>query len=215
MERTLYYVRLFAGTEGRYDRLHAEIPGAVARGMTDAGLNHVSGFRRGTDVWWYAEVEPDRQTAFSRTGKGLVNQRWGHQFRDIIAEIEAPGGGLIWFDEIFHTDAPVPTGSSQRGCFSLVIDPHKADAYDQLHADPWPEMISAIAEAGYRNYSGFRRGPQVVYVGDFYPDTQTVIARINGTEVAARWGAELQDVITTFTDDDGRIITATEIYHQD
>jgi L-rhamnose mutarotase len=215
MERTLYYVRLFPGTEARYDQLHTQVPGAVARGMTDAGLSQVTGYRRGTDVWWYAEVEPDRATAFSRTGKGLVNQRWGHQFRDIIAEIEAPGGGLIWFDEIFHTDAPAPDGPSERGCFSLVIDPHRADTYDQLHAQPWPDMVEAIAEAGYRNYTGFRRGPQVVYVGDYYPDMQTVIERINATPVAARWGAALEDVITTFTDADGGNITAAEIYHQD
>ena len=215
MERSLYYVRLFPGTEARYDKLHAEIPGAVARGMTDAGLSKVSGFRRGTDVWWYAETEPDRSMAFSRTGKGLVNQRWGHQFRDVIAEIEAPGGGLIWFDEIFHTDAPAPEGPSERGFFSLVIDPHKADTYDALHADPWPEMLEALAAAGYRDYSGFRRGAQVVYVGDYFPDMQTVIERINATEVAARWGAALEGVITTFTDEDGRNFTAREIYHQD
>ena len=30
MERSLYYVRLFPGTEERYDRLHAEIPDEVA-----------------------------------------------------------------------------------------------------------------------------------------------------------------------------------------
>ncbi len=215
MERTLYYVRLFPGTEERYDRIHRDVPGAVARGMNDSGLSDVTGFRRGTDVWWYAEAEPDRATAFARNGKGVVNRRWGHQFRDIIAEIEAPGGGLIWFDEIFHTDAPAPDGPSERGCFSLVIDPHQADRYDRLHAEPWPEMLTAIAEAGYRNYSGFRRGAHVVYVGDYYPDLRTVVDRINATAVAARWGEALAGVITTFTDADGHNFTATEIYHQD
>ncbi len=215
MERSLYYVRLFPGTEERYDRLHADIPGAVARGMTEAGLSNVSGWRRGTDVWWYAEAEPDRDTAFSRAGKGVVNQRWGHQFRDIIAEIQAPEGGQIWYDEIFHTDAPAPAGPHERGFFSLVIDPHKAELYDRLHAEPWPEMIEAIAEAGYRDYTGFRRGAHVVYCGRYHPDFATVIDRINQTDVAARWGAALDGVITTFTDEDGRNFSAAEVYHQD
>jgi L-rhamnose mutarotase len=215
MERSLYYLRLFPGTEERYDAVHLEVPGAVARGMTDAGMSNVSGWRRGTDVWWYAETEPDRDTAFSRVGKGVVNQRWGHQFRDVIAEIEAPGGGLMWYEEIFHTDAPAPSGPSERGLFSLVIDTHKADRYDELHADPWPEMLQAITEAGYRDYTGFRRGAHVVYHGHHYPDLQTVIDRVNATDVAARWGAELKDVITTFTGADGRNHTATEVYHQD
>ena len=63
MERSLYYVRLFPGTEERYDRLHAEVPEAVADEMREAGLRDVTGFRRGTDVWWYARCEPDRKTA--------------------------------------------------------------------------------------------------------------------------------------------------------
>ena len=88
MERSLYQVRLFPGTEDRYDEIHRSVPGAVQRGMTDSGLSNVLGFRRGTDVWWYAEAEPDRDTAFARVGKGVVNKRWGHQFRDVIAEVE-------------------------------------------------------------------------------------------------------------------------------
>ena len=215
MERTLYYLRLFPGTEERYDRIHRHVPGAVARGMRDAGLSNVTGFRRGTDVWWYAEAEPDRETAFSRAGKGTVNQRWGHQFRDIIAEIQAPEGGQMWYEEIFHTDAPAPDGPWERSCFSLVIDPHKGSVYDGLHADPWPEMLEAIAEAGYRDYSGFRRGAHVIYVGRYYPDFQTVIDRVNATDVAARWGAALDGVITTFTDADGHNVRVAEIYHQD
>ena len=215
MERSLYYVRLFPGTEERYDQLHAEIPPDVADEMREAGLRDVTGFRRGTDVWWYARCEPDRKAAFSQYAKGVANKRWGKQFRDVIAEVEAPGGGLIWYDEVFHTDAQLPDGPWERGFFSLVIDPRAAVLYDNLHANPWPEMLEAIADAGYRDYTGFRRGPHVVYFGRYYPDFGTVIDRINATDVAARWGEALGDAITTFTDADGRNFTATEIYHQD
>jgi L-rhamnose mutarotase len=120
----------------------------------------------------------------------------------------------MWYEEIFHTDAPLPDGPHERAAFSLVIDPHRADEYDRLHAEPWPEMLEAIAAAGYRDYTGFRRGPHVVYVGDYYPDFETVIARINATEVAARWGEALEGVITTFIGPDGRNLTARRIYHQ-
>lgn len=215
MERSLYYLRLFPGTEERYDRLHAETPDEVAAEMREAGLRDVTGFRRGTDVWWYAACEPDRTTAFRQYAVGRANRRWGQRFRGILAELEAPGGGLIWYDEVFHTDAPAPDGPHERGCFSLVIDTEHAGLYDRLHAEPWPEMLEAIAEAGYRDYTGFRRGAHVVYVGRYYPDFGTVIDRINATDVAARWGRALQDAISAFTGPDGRNITATEIYHQD
>jgi len=215
MERSLYYLRLFPGTEERYDQLHAQIPSEVAAEMRDAGLRDMTGFRRGTDVWWYAACEPDRQTAFRAYAMGSASRKWGKQFRDVIAEVEAPRGGLIWYDEVFHTDAPEPDGPWERGCFSLVIDPRSAAYYDNLHANPWPEMLEAIAQAGYRDYTGFRRGPHVVYVGRYYPDFETVIDRINATDVTARWGEAFKDVITTFTGPDGRNFRAAEMYHQD
>ena len=59
MERALFYLRIFPGTEAEYDRRHAEIwPELVER---DPGVGHpqLQGFRRGTDVWYYGEYEPD------------------------------------------------------------------------------------------------------------------------------------------------------------
>ncbi len=215
MERSLYYVRLFPGTEARYDQLHAEIPEEVAAEMREAGLRDVTGYRRGTDVWWYARCEPDRTAAFRNYARGQAGRSWGKQFRDVIAEVEAPRGGLIWYDEVFHTDAPEPAGPWEWGSFGLVIDPRESELYDRLHAEPWPEMLEAIAEAGYRNYTGFRRGAHVVYYGRYYPDFETVIDRIGATDVAARWGQALGDAITTFTDADGRNLTAALVYRQD
>ena len=215
MERCLHYFRLFAGTEARFDRLHAQIPDEVAAAMAESGLHNVTAFRRGTDVWRYAEVEPDRKVAYERYLNAPISAARRHEMRDVLAELQTPGGGLIWYDQIFHTDAPAPDGPYERALFSLVIDPERAADYDRLHAAPWPEMLQAIADAGYRNYTGFRRGAQVVYVGDYYPDFETVIACINGTAVAARWGEALDGVITAFTDEHGRNFIAREVYHQD
>lgn len=213
MERCLHYFRLFPGTEDRFDRMHQEVPREVAAAMTEAGLRNVTVFRRGTDAWRYAEAEPDRETAYRRYLEAPISRERRHELRDVLAELEMPGGGFIWYDEVFRTDAPRPEGPFERGCFSLVIDPERADHYDRLHAEPWPEMLAAIAEAGYRDYTGFRRGAHVVYVGDYYPDFDTVIARINATDVAARWGRAFEGVITTIVGADGRNLTAREIYH--
>jgi L-rhamnose mutarotase len=213
MERCLHYFRLFPGTESQFDRVHAEIAPEIASSMADAGLRDVTVFRRGTDAWRYALADPDRGTAYRRYLEQPATRARRHDLRGILAELQAPDGGLIWYDEVFHTDAPAPAGPWQRGCFSLVIDPEHAELYDRLHAEPWPEMLEAIAAAGYRDYTGFRRGPHVVYVGRYHPDFDSVIERINATEVAARWGEALKDAISTFTDAEGRNITAREIYH--
>ena len=75
--------------------------------------------------------------------------------------------------------------------------------------------MAAIEASGYRNYHGFRRGANVVYYGEYYPDFDTVLATMGATEVNARWGKAFEGIITTITDADGKLLTADEIYHQD
>jgi L-rhamnose mutarotase len=215
MERALFRLRLFPGTEAEYDRRHVVIWPELADEIRQSGLRNMSGFRRGTDVWYYLEAEPDRRTAFAIHGPKPANQRWGHYFRDIIAEISGPDGDLLWYDEVFHAGGEPLQGPMARGFLMLVIDPERAADYDAIHADPWPDMMAAIRDAGFRNYTGFRRSAHVVYYGEYYPDMDTVFGRIGQTEVNTRWGKAFEGIITTITDADGRLITADEVFHQD
>jgi L-rhamnose mutarotase len=214
MERALFYLRLFPGTEAEYDRRHAAIWPDLADEIRESGLRNMSGFRRGTDVWYYVEAEPDARTAFAIHGPKPANQRWNHYFRDVIAEIATPDGELFWYDEVFHAGGDPLPGPMSRGFLTLVIDPERAADYDAIHADPWPDMMAAIHDAGFRNYTGFRRGAHVAYYGEYYPDMDTVFGRIGGTDVNRRWGEAFEGIITTITDANGSLITADEIFHQ-
>ncbi len=214
MERALFYLRIFPGTEEEYDRRHREIWPDLAEAIRASGIRSLSGFRRGTDVWYYGECEPDVRTAFSAYGSTPVAARWNDEFRTIIAEMTGPDGDLLWYREVFHADGPPLSGPMSRGLFSLVIDPRRGEEYDRRHAEPWPDLMEAIVAAGFRNYSGFRRGPHVVYYGEYYPDMATAFARIGETEVNARWGASFEGIITTIVDAEGNLITAQEVFHQ-
>jgi L-rhamnose mutarotase len=215
MQRGLFYLRLFPGTEAEYDRRHSAIWPELAAEIRESGLRNMSGFRRGTDVWYYVEAEPDVRTAFAVHGPKQANQRWNRYFRDVIAEITGPDGDLLWYTEVFHAGGGPLPGPMRRGFFSLVVDPERAAEYDSMHADPWPDLLTAIRDAGFRNYSGFRRGAHVVYYGEFYPDMATAFARIGRTVVNARWGRAFEGIITTLTDAEGSLITADEVFHQD
>jgi len=215
MERALFYLRIFPGTEAEYDRRHAEIWPELVTEIRESGLRNMSGFRRGTDVWYYVEAEPDKKVAFEVHGPKPRNQEWGRYFRDVIAEITGPDGGLIWYDEIFHSGGEPLPGPMSRSLIHITIDPERAADYEHIHAHPWPDMMAAIEAAGYRNYTGFRRGGSVVYYGEYYPDIETVSARMGEHEVTARWGKAFEGIITTIVDADGKLITADEIYHQD
>ena len=173
-----------SGTTGYTPRSR---PRSQAR-LRDAGLRDVSGFRRGTDVWWYAECEPDRKAAFRAYATGRANRQWGRSSAMSSRRWKPPAAGSSG-----TTRSSTPTRQrlkdrASAAASASVIDPRAATLYDNLHANPWPEMLEAIAEAGYRDYTGFRRGAHVVYMGRYYPDFDTVIERINATDVAARWG---------------------------
>lgn len=215
MQRGVFYLRIFPGTEAEYDLRHAAIWPELANEIHESGIRNMSGFRRGTDVWHYVEAEPDLRTTFAVHGPKPASQRWSHHFRDVIAEITGQDGDLLWYQEVFHTDGPPLQGPMRRGLFSLVIDPERAAEYDAMHADPWPDLMIAIRDTGFRNYGGFRRGAHVVYYGEFYPDMNTVFGRIGQTEVNARWGRAFEGIITTVVGPDGRLITADEVFHQD
>jgi L-rhamnose mutarotase len=215
MERACFYLRIFPGTEAEYDRRHREIWPELVDEIRESGLRNFSGFRRGTDVWYFVEGDPDVGTAFGVHGPKPANQRWNRYFRDVIAQITNDAGELLWYHEVFHADGPPPDGPFQRALFGLVIDPERATDYEALHANPWPDMVAAIEASGFRNYTGFRRGAHVVYYGEFYPDMGTVFRKMATYEVNDRWGAAFEGIITTITNPDGNLITADEVYHQD
>jgi len=215
MERAVFYLRLFPGTEAEYDRRHAPVWPELAAEIRESGLRNMSGFRRGTDVWYYLEGEPDVEAAFAVHGPKPANQRWNHYFRNVIAQITDDSGELLWYDEVFHAGGEPLEGPFERALFALVIDPERAADYEAIHADPWPDMMAAIEATGFCNYTGFRRGAHVVYYGEFYPDMVTVFGRMAEQEVNARWGKAFEGIITCITDADGKLITADEVFHQD
>jgi len=212
MKRVCFYLRLYPGTEAEYDRRHAAIWPEQQAAIRDAGIRNMSGFRRGTDVWYYAECQPDAKTAFAKFAASEANARWNDSFRPIIAELTQADGERIWFEEIFHANGG-GVGRFERGLFALVVHPDRLAEYDQRHAEPWPEMMRALDEAGFHNYTGFRRGSQVVYYGEFHPNMAAAVGAIGATDVNHRWNASFQGIITTITDASGNLLTAREIFH--
>ena len=80
---------------------------------------------------------------------------------------------------------------SRRYCFLLRVRPERMDEYRRRHERVWPEMLAALAETGWRNYSLFLHhdGLLVGYVEA--DDLQASLAAMARTEVNARWQAEM------------------------
>jgi L-rhamnose mutarotase len=81
--------------------------------------------------------------------------------------------------------------SKRRVCFTLRVRPDRLDEYRERHAAVWPDMLRALAETGWSNYSLFLSGDGLL-VG--YLETEDFDAARAGMaerEVNARWQAEM------------------------
>ena len=52
----------------------------------------------------------------------------------------------------------------KRVCFVLYVKPERLEEYKQRHRTVWPEMLAALRETGWQNYSLFLR-PDGMLVG--------------------------------------------------
>jgi L-rhamnose mutarotase len=88
----------------------------------------------------------------------------------------------------------------QRVCFQLQVKPECIAEYTLRHRCVWPEMLAALAETGWHNYSLFLR-PDGLLIGYFETDDlEAALGGMAETPVNARWQAEMAPL---FADLDG------------
>ncbi len=85
------------------------------------------------------------------------------------------------------------------------------------HADVWPEMLAALRETGWRNYSLFLR-PDGLLVGYLEADDfDQCVANMKQHPVNARWQAEMapffESLSTAGADDN--MVPLEEVFHLD
>ncbi len=81
----------------------------------------------------------------------------------------------------------------QRVCFVLQVRPERLEEYKERHRSVWPEMLAALRETGWGNYSLFLRDDGLL-VG--YLETENFERSRAGMakrEVNERWQREMGD----------------------
>ena len=91
MQPSLFSIRLVPGTEAEYDRRHAVVWPEMVAAMHACGIRNSTGFRRGTEVFYYAECDPDPITCSGRLEGMDVNQRWTEHFAWIDGGVRIQG----------------------------------------------------------------------------------------------------------------------------
>lgn len=79
----------------------------------------------------------------------------------------------------------------QRVCFVLQVKPDRLDEYKARHRAVWPEMLAALRETGWSNYSLFLR-PDGLLVGYLETDNfERARAGMAGRDVNDHWQKEM------------------------
>lgn len=101
----------------------------------------------------------------------------------------------------------------ERLCFTFEIRPGTEDEYKKRHDEIWPELVEAIKDAGFANYTLFRRGTTITAYAEVSPDVATAFARLGATDVSSRWATWFEDLIVQLTDENGNVFRADEVWH--
>src|SRR5438270_13832519 len=83
----------------------------------------------------------------------------------------------------------------KRICFILQVKPERLQEYKHRHRSVWPEMLQALKETGWTNYSLFLRDDGVL-VG--YLETESfekARAGMAEREVNERWHGAMKDFV--------------------
>jgi len=79
----------------------------------------------------------------------------------------------------------------ERVCFELRARADRLGEYRERHRAVWPEMLAALREAGWTNYSLFLREDGMLIGYCETEDFEAAQRAMEATEVNARWQAEM------------------------
>jgi L-rhamnose mutarotase len=104
----------------------------------------------------------------------------------------------------------------KRVGFQFKVREDRLEAYKEQHKHVWQEMLAALRETGWHNYTLFLRDDGLIF-GYFETDTDlaTAQARMAARDVNTRW----QEFMSSYMDADARpdetFVELEEYFHLD
>jgi L-rhamnose mutarotase len=107
------------------------------------------------------------------------------------------------------------TGTTERVCFQLQVDPARLDEYRERHAAVWPDMLRAIEASGRRNYSLFLRDDGLLIGYYETRDDEASQAALEADRRTAAWEAEMAEFFVSLDGarPDQGAPRLTEVFH--
>jgi L-rhamnose mutarotase len=105
----------------------------------------------------------------------------------------------------------------QRVCFLLKVKPERLEEYKLRHAAVWPDMLEALRQTGWRNYSLYLRDDGLLVGYLETPDFAAALKGMAEREVNARWQREMGaffEALEGRRPDEG-MLPLEEVFHLD
>ena len=102
-----------------------------------------------------------------------------------------------------------------RVCFTLQVRRDRMEEYAERHAAVWPDMLAALRDTGWHNYSLFLRDDGLLVGYLETEDFEAAKAGMEATEVNARWQAEMAPFFESLDGSrpDEAMTPLTEVFH--
>lgn len=102
----------------------------------------------------------------------------------------------------------------KRVCFTLQVKPERLDEYKRRHAAVWPQMLAALRDTGWHDYSLFLREDGLLVGYLMTEDFDAALASMDATEINARWQAEMAEFFEVGRPDQAMHVL-TEVFNLD
>ena len=105
----------------------------------------------------------------------------------------------------------------ERVCFLLQVKKDRLEEYKAYHKEVWPEMLDALRQTGWHNYSLFLRDDGLLVGYLETPDFRKAVANMQDKEVNKRW----QKLMAPFFENAGAkkadesMVPLEEVFHLD
>ena len=105
----------------------------------------------------------------------------------------------------------------ERVGFLLKVKPDRLAEYKERHRDVWPEMLQALRDTGWHNYSLFMRDDGLLFGYLETDDSQKALEGMAEREVNDRWQADMApffEQLEGMRPDEG-LLRLEEVFHLD
>lgn len=83
----------------------------------------------------------------------------------------------------------------ERVCWTMRVRPDRLDEYKEAHRSVWPEMLEALTETGWTNYSLFLTDDGLLIGYLETEDFEAALAGMEAKDVNTRWQAAMGEFL--------------------